>query len=177
MNPTPETIVEHFERGNLSRRQLVTQLMALGAAAAGGIAALPRDAVGQAAATQPATQSASTFSVTGIDHVALSVTDVKRSVAFYEKHLGLRLIRGGGGGGGEASAFLSSSGTDFLALFRGETPGLHHFSFSIPRYDADDAARRIETAGLKLQRSGNRVYFPDPDGLTVQVHAGRGLAG
>ena len=176
MNPTPETIVEHFERGDLSRRQLVAQLMALGAAAAGGLAAVPRGAGGQAAATttQSATTSAGTFSASGIDHFALSVTDVKRSVAFYEKHLGLRLVRGGGG---EASAFLSSSGTDFLALFRGEKAGLHHVSFSIGRYDADDAARRIEAAGLTLQRSGNRVYFPDPDGLTVQVHAGRGLAG
>jgi catechol 2,3-dioxygenase-like lactoylglutathione lyase family enzyme len=173
MKASPEMIVEDFERGRLSRRQLVRQLMALGAgAAAAGTIAFPSVAHGQAA-TQPATQRASTFQATGIDHLALSVTDVGRAVAFYEKHLGLRLTRGGGDAG---SAFMSTSGTDFLALFRGEAPGLHHFSFAIPRYDAADAARRIEAAGLKPRREGNRVYFPDPDGLTVQVHAGRGIA-
>src|SRR5688572_7345432 len=169
MNASPEAILEDFERGRLSRRQLVMQLMALGAAAAAGTAAVvgrPRVAQAQPAATQAASQPAGTFAATGIDHVALSVTDVKRSVAFYEKHLGLRLTRGGGGGAGDAgSAFMATSGTDFLALFRGEMPGLHHFSFSIPQYDADDAAARIERAGLKLTRTGNRVYFPDPDGL------------
>jgi len=172
MNTNADTIVERFERGDLSRRQLVAQLMVLGAAAAGA-SVLPSVARGQEAATGPASQpAAATFSATGIDHVALSVTDAKRSAAFYERNLGLRLVRDGG----EGSAFLTTSGSDFLALFRGETPGLHHVSFSIPRYDPDDAARRIEAAGLKLRRSGNRVYFPDPDGLVVQVHAGRGMA-
>lgn len=158
-----ETIVESFQRGAITRRQLIAQLLALGAAGAG----LPLHARAQAPASGPA----STFAVTGIDHLALSVTDVKRSVAFYQKHLGLRMSRDGG----EGSAFLSTAGTDFLALFRGNTPGLHHFSFSIPEYDADDAAARIQAAGLQLRRADNRVYFPDPDGLTVQVHGGRGL--
>lgn len=163
MNMLSETIVERFERGQLSRRQLVAQLMALGAAAA-----LPSGL----AAAEPASQPQSTFAASGIDHLAISVTDVKRSTAFYQKHLGLRYVRGG-----ETSAFLTTSGTDFLALFRGDSPGLHHFSFSISDFNADAAAARIEGAGLKLRRSDNRVYFPDPDGLTVQVHAGSGITG
>jgi catechol 2,3-dioxygenase-like lactoylglutathione lyase family enzyme len=114
---------------------------------------------------------ASTFLATGIDHLALSVTDVKRSTAFYQKHLGLRLTRDGG----EGSAFLNTSGGDFLALFRADKR-LHHFSFAIPRYDAADAVRRIEAAGLKPDRQQNRVYFPDPDGLIVQVSGARAIA-
>lgn len=163
MKAASDAIVESFERGQLTRRQLVARLMALGAAAATSNVAM---------ADEAATAPAPTFAASGIDHVALSVTDVKRSTGFYQKHLGLRYIRGS-----ETSAFLATSDTDFLALFRGDTPGLHHFSFSIPDYDPDDAAKRIENAGLKLRRSGDRVYFPDPDGLTVQVHPGRGLAG
>lgn len=159
-----EAIVQRFEHGQMSRRQLVSQLMAMGAAAAGfaGAGAGARFAHAAGEAAKP------TFSATSIDHLALSVTDVKRSIAFYQKHLGLKLTRGGGG---ESSAFLNCGERDFLALFRANKPGLHHFSFAIPDYDADDAAKRIETAGLKLDRRGNRVYFPDPDGLTVQVHS------
>ena len=162
-------IVELFQRGHLSRRQLVAQLMAIGATAAGfATVAHGADApAAPAAADEPAKEP--TFAAGSIDHLALSVTDVKRSVAFYQKHLGLKLTRGGGEG--EGSAFLNCAERDFLALFRGDKPGLHHFSFSIPKYDADAAAKRIEAAGLKLERQGNRVYFPDPDGLKVQVHA------
>ena len=152
-----EQLVDAFEQGRLSRRQLVVQLMAIGAASAG----LPVLARGAEPATQPAT-----FAATSIDHLALSVTDVKRSIAFYQKHLGLKLREERG----ESAAFLNCAERDFLALFRGDKPGLHHFSFSVPNYDADAAAKRIEAAGLKLERHGNRVYFPDPDGLTVQVH-------
>ena len=152
-----EQLVDAFERGRLSRRQLVAQLLAIGAASA-GFATF-------ASAAEPATKPA-TFGATSIDHLALSVTDVKRSVTFYQQHLGLKLTRDGG----EGSAFLNCGERDFLALFRGEKPGLHHFSFAIPNYNADDAARRIEAAGLKLRRQGNRVYFPDPDGLEVQMH-------
>ena len=173
MNADPQAIVEDYERGRLSRRQLVGHLMALGAAVAAGTATVGVPSIARGQVTAPASRPASTFQATGIDHLALSVTDVARSVAFYEKHLGLRLVRGGGD---QASAFLTTNGSDFLALFRGDPPGLHHFSFSIPRYDANDAGARIEAAGLKLRRSGERVYFPDPDGLTLQVHAGRGLA-
>ena len=167
MNSDPESIVRSFESGHLSRRQLVAQLMALGIASLGSAAI----AAAQDAAPAVATKPASTFSTTAIDHLALSVTDVKRSVAFYQRHLGLTLARGGG----ESSAFLNTGGTDFLALFRGDKPGLHHFSFAVPNYDPDDAVKRIEAAGLKPERHDARVYFPDPDGLTVQVHAGRGM--
>ena len=161
-----ERIVESFQRGQLSRRQLVAQLMALGAAAAGFpiVAAHAAHAAEDAAAAKEPTFAAAT-----IDHLALSVTDIKRSVGFYQKHLGLKLTRGGGEGDG--SAFLSCSERDFLALFRGDKPGMHHFSFSIPKYNADDAAKRIEAAGLKLRREDDRVYFRDPDDLEVQVHA------
>ncbi len=155
-----EQIVESFERGRLSRRELVARLMAIGAASA-GFSTIAR------AAAEPATQP-STFTASTIDHLALSVTDITRSVAFYQKHLGLKLTRGGGDA--DASAFLNCGERDFLALFRGDKPGLHHFSFSIPNYNADAAARRIEAAGLTLRRDGNRVYFRDPDDLEVQVH-------
>jgi catechol 2,3-dioxygenase-like lactoylglutathione lyase family enzyme len=165
MNPNAEAIVREYESGRLSRRQLVARLMALGVASLG--------AQSFATAQDAATRTAGTFAASGIDHLALAVTDIGRSAAFYQKHLSLRLARGGAAGDG--SAFLNTSGGDFLALFRADQPGLHHFSFSIPDYDPDDAARRIGAAGLKPRREGNRVYFRDPDGLTVQVHPGRGM--
>ena len=157
MTPAAEELLRSFEQGRLSRRQLIAQLMALGAAGAGlgGTApAAGRDGV------EP------TFTATSIDHLALHVADVKRSSEFYRKHLGLKVREERANG----MTFLNCSQRDFLALFPADKAGMGHFSFSVPDYDAADAVRRLERAGLEPERHGNRVYFRDPDGLTVQVH-------
>ena len=78
-------IVEDFERGRLSRRQLASRLMGLGAT----LAVMQQTAQAQQ-------KGESTFQATGLDHVALDVTDVPRSRDFYVKHLGLKVIRDGG---------------------------------------------------------------------------------
>ena len=146
-----EKLVEQFERGLLSRRQLASRLIGLGAALA---------------VTSNAAQARkSTFQATGVDHVALDVKEVARSRDFYIKHLGLEVIRDGG----EDNCFLGSGGDFFLTLFRGDRPGLNHYCYAIKDYDPDRAEEKLKAAGLKPRREGNRVYFHDPDGIQVQV--------
>ena len=153
MHQEIERMVEDFETGQLSRRQLVQNLAAAAAVLAAG--------------SRPvAARSERTFRATGVDHVALTVTDVERSRRFYEQHLGLEVTSC------SASRCFLDSGRDFLALFRGARPGLHHFAFAIEDYRADDAVARLEAVGLAPRRRQNRVYFDDPDGLEVQVTAG-----
>jgi catechol 2,3-dioxygenase-like lactoylglutathione lyase family enzyme len=149
-----ETLVEEFERGLLSRRQLASRLMGLGAA----LAVMP----GAAEACQG---GGATFQATGLDHVALNVRSVPRSRDFYIKHLGLKVIRDGG----EENCFLGGGDDFFLTLFRGDTPGLNHYCYAIKGYNADQAEQALKAAGLKPRREANRVYFPDPDGIEVQV--------
>jgi hypothetical protein len=148
-----ERAVDQFVAGRLTRRDLITRLMALGAAFGGA-----------PAARAAAADGAPTFSAEAVDHVALSVTDVARSRDWYVRHLGLRVTSDGG-----SSAFLSCRGGDFLALFQGGPPGLHHYSFGIPAYDQQEAARRLRAAGLTPKLRGGRTYFDDPDGIEVQV--------
>lgn len=151
---TAEALVRAFEEGRISRRQLANRLMGLGAA----MAAFPQ-------ASRAAQEGGSTFQATGLDHIALDVTDVPRSRDFYIKHLGLEVIREEG----EDSCFLGRSDGFFLTLFRGEEPGLNHYCYSIDDYDVDEAERKLKEAGLEVRRTGGRVYFQDPDGIEVQV--------
>ena len=147
-------IVEDFEQGRLSRRQLASRLMGLGAALA-----VMQDTA------QARQERESTFRATGLDHVALDVTDVPRSRDFYVKHLGLEVIRDGG----QDNCFLGSGGTFFLTLFRGDRPGLNHYCYAIRDFDVARAEERLKAAGLKPRREGGRIYFADPDGIEVQV--------
>ena len=159
-----EKLVGDFEQGRLSRRQLAARLMGLGAA----LATVRGTSWAQTTAVaEGATAAKPTFQATGLDHIALDVTDIARSNEFYGKHLGLRVIRGD-----ENASFLGADRDFFLTLFRSEKPGLNHYCYAIDHYDADDAMERLAAAKQRPRREGNRVYFPDPDGITVQV-AGR----
>jgi catechol 2,3-dioxygenase-like lactoylglutathione lyase family enzyme len=142
-------LVRDFEEGRLSRRQLVAWLAALAAGAGGG---------------QATAQEQSTFQSTGLNHIALRVSDVERSRDFYAEHLGLEV----------ASEYLPSNaflncGENFVALFRGGEPGLHHYCYTIEEYDQQEAAARLRAVDLEPSLQGGRIYFPDPDGITVQL--------
>ncbi len=162
-------LVNDFEHGRLSRRQLITQLMAAGAAVAAGGGLHAAQFVGAPGASPlPADPPVvtPTFKATDLNHIALAVTDVARSRKFYETHLGMTLRRDGG----EQNCFLSC-GKNWVALFKAKEPGMHHYCYTISDYIADSAVARLEAAGLKPKRRSNRVYFDDPDGLEVQVSA------
>jgi catechol 2,3-dioxygenase-like lactoylglutathione lyase family enzyme len=140
-------LLTSYEHGRLSRRQLIQGLAAL---AAGGYAA-------------PA--SGSTFQGMALNHIAIRVTNVLRSRDFYERHFGLPLI-----GESETGCFLGL-GKNFLTLFQNQTPGLDHFCIAIQSFDADAVLEELKDQGLKAKSpsGSDRVYFPDPDGLTVQL--------
>ena len=49
---------------------------------------------------------------------------------------------------------------------------MDHYCYSVKDYDVRDAERKLKAAGIEPRvRGGNRIYFEDPDGLTVQLAA------
>jgi|SRR5438477_11638644 len=115
----------------------------------------------------------------GLRHVALSVRDVRKSLAFYSTVLGMKLEWMPD----EQNAYLTS-GQDNLALHQlpaGSTPGpvqtVHHIGFVVRRPDdVDQWAGRVRGCGISLaeepktHRDGARsFYFYDPDGLLIQL--------
>ena len=151
-------MISDFEHGRLSRRQLITHLIAMMAATTGVTRAFA-DQQNRESASNPAVSTA-TFDAVDLNHIALSVSDVERSTKWYEKHLGLKRMGSEG--------FLTT-GKGWLALFQGEKPGLHHYCYSISHYDPAAAVERIKAVGLTPKRRGGRVYFDDPDGIECQV--------
>ncbi len=150
-------VLGEYEKGKLSRREALTRLGVLVAAMAGANRAV------RAAGAPP-----STFTATALNHIALRVTDVDRSRDFYAKHLGLELMSQSG-----SSCFMSCGPDNFVALFRGEKAGMDHYCYTIEGYSAAGAVGKLDAAGLEPRRTENRVYFSDPDGLTVQVSGSR----
>ena len=147
-----ESLLNRYESGGLTRRQLVQGLTALGVGAAGGAA--------RAQATP------STFRAVGLNHIALSVSDIPRSRDFYVQHLGLEVARESAG-----SCFLQCGEANFVALFRADTAGMNHYCYSVAGYDVEKAAESLRGVGIEPSVRGQRIYFDDADGIEVQLSA------
>jgi len=154
-----EELVGRFEKGLISRRELVAGILAL--------ATRPSEAA-QAAAAKP-------LQVSGIDHVALRVSDVQRSAKFYKELFGATVRSE------SASSVFLDVGNDWVALFGrgvastsfGSTePGVDHISFhSVNSRSAEDRMRVLREHGLDPTSppGSGRVYFKDPDGVILQL--------
>ncbi len=140
-------MLERYEDGRITRRQLIQALGAI------------------ATASYAAPLYASTFQGVGLNHIAIRVTNVQRSRDFYQKHLGMPVIRES-----QDNCFLGL-GRNFLTLFRNQNPGLDHYCIAIDNFNADSVTEMLKRQGLNPRRPNgtDRVYFPDPDGLEVQL--------
>jgi predicted enzyme related to lactoylglutathione lyase len=155
-------LIDHFTQGRINRRQMVSGLLALAASAAG-----VRTVFGEDNGGGGTVEDAPPFHATMLDHIALRVTDVPRSRDFYRDLLGMTVTRESAG-----SCFLSFD-RGFLALFRADAPSMDHSCYAVRDYDVREAEEKLRAAGLTPRVTGDRIYFPDPDGLVVQFAADR----
>ena len=145
-----ERAVIQFEKGTMSRRQLVGRLAALATLMSTG-------------ASKAIAEPKSTFRASGLNHIALNTPDIAVSRDFYVKHLGLKVSRES-----NTNCFLNF-GNNFLALFKSESAGLNHYCFSVDDYEVGKAEEMLKAQDLNPRRQSNRIYFKDPHGITVQL--------
>ncbi len=99
----------------------------------------------------------------GINHVALEVSDLERSLDFYGRLFELRLR------GRSAGAAFVDVGDQFLALMKGRTQppdGARHFGLVVD--DKEATRRALAVAGAELL-PGRRLDFLDPDGNRIEI--------
>jgi catechol 2,3-dioxygenase len=128
------------------------------------------------------TTSAATLPATlRLGPVHLTVTDLDRSVEFYETSIGLRTHRRGDG-----EAALGAGGEDLLVLVEepgaqraGRHAGLYHFALLHPsRLELARAAKRLiatrtPVSGASDHNISEAIYLPDPDGNGIELAADR----
>jgi catechol 2,3-dioxygenase-like lactoylglutathione lyase family enzyme len=151
MKTVIDDLVADFDRGTLSRRRLIQGLTAL--AAAGG--ALP--AAGQA----------TPFRSTRIDHISVQVTDMARSVEFYEKVFGLRVLNE------DRDNEIVRMGVTriIVSLHRKPPVGIvDHFAIAIDDFDREAVTAELAKLGLTAEENLDYGFFVrDPEGVPVQI--------
>jgi catechol 2,3-dioxygenase len=118
---------------------------------------------------------------TRIGAVHLTISDLRRSVRFYETHLGFTVHRRG-----ERTAWLGAGGPDLLILSQCETAprmrgttGLYHFAILVPsRLDLAHALRRLVATDTMMQGAADHgvseaLYLADEDGIGIEIYRDR----
>jgi catechol 2,3-dioxygenase-like lactoylglutathione lyase family enzyme len=151
MNDLVDDLVSRFDRGTLSRRHLIQGLTALTAAAGAQTAAAQR----------------SPFSSTRIDHISIQVTDMARSVRFYEQIFGLKVLNED-----KENEIVRMGVTRIIVSLHRKSPRgiVDHFAIAIDDFNRDAVTAELTKHGLKAEENLDYGFFVrDPEGVPVQI--------
>ena len=145
------SLVGRFERGSLSRRDLVQSLAIL---TAGGTAAGAQEDLNFKAAT--------------IDHVSIQVADLQRSIDFYQKIFGFSVVSQE-----QARSIMRLGNTRNLVSLNRESPTgiVDHFAIGVAQFNSDAITRDLKQRGATIEPQNPFAGFhvKDPDGVRVQL--------
>jgi len=162
------TLLQDFENGTMSRRQLIQSLALAATAAAAGVAV-------------PTAAAANGFKTISLDHISYQVSNYKRTRDFYADLMGMAVSDDNG----STQCSLQFGDSVLIARNRRRQPGLaadpsrkgtvDHISYRIDDWNTERVKAELDRHGLKprLDTGGgpNRASFhvEDSDGFDLQI--------
>lgn len=145
-------LVNRFEKGALSRRELIQGLAMLTAAGSAASDAHAQD-VGIKAAR--------------IDHVSIQVNDLPRAVAFYEKMFGLSVVSEDK----PNEIVRLGVGKVLVSLHHKSPTGLvDHFAIGVENFNKETMTRALKERGATPEENLDAgFHIKDPEGMNVQL--------
>lgn len=150
MEQVISNLLERYEGGTLSRRDLVRGLAIL--------------------ATAEGTASATGFDSTTLNHVSILVSDVPRSAAFYQRVFNLSVLDEDK----KAPRIRLRLGKDSHLTIRRRNPAgtVDHFAIGVSPFNKESVIQDLKQRGATPQEGGDAgLHVKDADGYTVQVVA------
>lgn len=155
-------LLDEFERGKMSRRQLIKSLAIVGAASAttagiGGMAGVLAD-------------EKKGFKAVAVNHISYQVNDYAKTRDFYADLLGMRVAGDNG-----KQCFLILDGTNTFLIPRNaptgsETPKIDHIAYTIETWDKNAVQKELERRGLNPKEdTENSFHVKDPNGFDLQI--------
>ena len=173
-------LLQDFEAGKLTRRQLVRAL-ALGMTAGPAALAGTQKPAEQSSIAPP--RSPAPWKTVWLDHVSYAVSDYRRSTAFYRDLMGWEIIHDDGQK--QCSMKVGNVGGIIIrnrAGYEGASGGtnqptitglIDHISWGVEPWDTSRVKAELEKRGQKPQPdmdgSFQSFHFADPDGWDLQI--------
>lgn len=153
-------LLDQFERGGMTRRQLI-QRLALAAAAT------------PAAGGTPAAAAVAGFRCVAVNHISYQVSDYATTRDFYAGLLGMKVTDDDG----KSQARLHFGADGYIIARNARQPGtaprIDHVAYTIENWDKAAVRVELERRGLDPRPDTDlSFHVKDPDGYDVQI-AGR----
>ena len=157
-------LLQDFEHGKMTRRQLI-QSLALAATAASAASAVP------AAAAPAAATGSAILKATYLNHVGYQVKDYAKSRDWYGELFGMKVALDDGK---KANMAVGESLLIFHTKQSASTPTVDHVCLTIADWDKDKSvkekvAAELKRRGLDVRTTEGSFHFKDPDGFELQV--------
>jgi catechol 2,3-dioxygenase-like lactoylglutathione lyase family enzyme len=151
-------LLQEYERGTVTRRQLI-QVLASGAAAA---------------VAGASTAEAAPANATYINHVSMQVSDYRKTRDFYTGLFGMKVSNDDG----KTQCRLTFGNNIIIprnaASREGGKVGIDHIAYSLAGWDTDKSVKpaveaELKKRGLKIRTTEGSFHVQDPDGFEVQM--------
>jgi len=145
-------LVSRFEKGGITRRELVQGLAVLAAAGPGASFARAQESGVKAAR---------------IDHVSIQVSDLPRSIAFYQTMFGLTVLSEDK----PNEIVRLGAGKVLVSLHHKSPTGLvDHFAIGVEKFNREGVTRELSSRGANPQDNLDAgFHIKDPEGISVQI--------
>jgi catechol 2,3-dioxygenase-like lactoylglutathione lyase family enzyme len=145
-------LVTRFERGALTRRELIRGLAML-TAASGTAAATGLEETG--------------FKGAKIDHVSIQVNNLQRSIDFYQNMFGLSVVSQD-----KSNEIVRLGITKTLVSLHHKSPTgiVDHFAIGVDPFNKESVTRDLKQRGATPEENIDAgFHIKDPEGLSVQI--------
>ena len=146
-------LLNRFEKGALTRRGLIQGLAMLSAAGGAASHAQAQDLA---------------ISAAKIDHVSIQVSDLPRSIAFYQKIFGLTVVSEDK----PNEIVRLGTGRKVLVSLHHKSPtGLvDHFAIGVEKFNKESVTRELKERGaIPEDNLDAGFHIVDPEGISVQI--------
>jgi catechol-2,3-dioxygenase len=149
-----ERLLQDFEKGKLSRRQLIKSL---------AVTATVASVAGPAPATAA---SGAGFKTIAVNHISYQVADYAKTRDFYADLFGMKVSQDDG-----SQCFLAFGDTFLIPRNKsGNTPRVDHIAYTIANWDKDAVEVELKRRGLNPKPdTENSFHVEDPNGFDLQI--------
>jgi len=145
-------LLNRFERGALTRRELIQTLAMMTAATGAASAAQAQD---------------SGLKASKIDHISIQVRDLPRSIAFYQNIFGLSVVSEDK----PNEIVRLGMGRSLVSLHHKSPMGIvDHFAIGVEKFNKESVTQQLKQRGVTPEENLDAgFHIKDPEGIAVQI--------
>jgi catechol 2,3-dioxygenase-like lactoylglutathione lyase family enzyme len=163
-------LLKHYEKGKVSRRDLIQGLtMLAGTCATASAASLQGSSAGPLEINPQGG-----FKGDSLNHIGLLVTDLDRSAKFYERLIGATVVRDQASRTTSVNQTFLQVGKSHLTLIKDPSAPskVNHVAIGVKNFSNDGVTAVLKKLGLPvspIKGVGLGLHTADPDGFAVQI--------